>query len=675
MKTFFIGFFTAFLFTTLNAQKPPVKFGDVTKEELSMTSYDKDSSAAAVILADFGQSSVTYRQNIGFTLDFERITRIKILTKDGLDWGNFTIPLFKRNADDEKLSALKAVTYNLEGGKIVESRLKNDGIFREQYDANWDFVKVTCPNVREGSIVEITYNVNSPFLMNFQDWQFQNTIPTVLSEYRAQIPEYYNYDKYMQGYVPLDVIDETSAQNSIRLTSFERDNSRFATTGSRAVSDQIDYTDRKYRWAANNVPAFKPEPYMASINDYVTKMNFELSYIKYPNEPVKPIMGSWADINKTLQESENFGGELKGNGFLKKVAEEVTAGITSAEEKIAAIANFIKQNVVWDGTQRMFPAPGSSLKKVFEDKKGNSAEINLLLASLLEKAALDVYPVALSTRNHGMLRKTIPVSSQFNYTICLVKANGKSFLLDATEKLLPLGMLPERCLNGEGFAVSKEGFQWIPLESKYKTRTVTAVDLTLNQTGELEGKLKQDCNGYVALNKRKKFLTDGEIEFLKDFVGSHAWDVRSTSITNAKEINNNFTQEHELVVSENMVVAGDMVYVDPFIHTSQKENPFKSEKREYPVDFGSPMEQTFFFKLTLPDNFSIDELPQSKVITMPENAARYIYNIAQNGKEITITSMFHINKSLFNQLEYPSLREFYNQMVAKQTEQIVLKRK
>ena len=675
MKTFYVGLSLVFLFISLSAQKPPVKFGDVTKEELSMTSYDKDSSASAIILADFGQSSITYRQNIGFVLDFERITRIKILTKDGLEWGNFTIPLYKSTSEDEKLAALKAVTYNLEGGKIVESKLKNDGIFREQYDANHEFVKVTCPNVREGSIVEISYNVNSPFLFNFQDWEFQNTIPTVLSEYRAQIPEYFTYDKYMQGYVPLDLNEETSSQNSIRLTSFERDNSRFAVTGSQAVTSQIDYTDKKFRWISNDVPAFKPEPFMASISDYLSKMNFELAYVKFPNEPVKPYMGSWTDINKSLQESDHFGAEIKSNGFLKKIAEEITAGLTSPEEKIAALCNYVKLNMVWDGSQRMYTSSASTLKKVHDEKKGTSAEINLLLASLLDKADLEVYPVAISTRNHGMVRKEIPVSSQFNYVICLVKANEKSFLLDATEKLLPLGMLPERCLNGEGLLVSKEGFRWIPLESKYKTRIITAVDFKLNETGELEGKLKQDCNGYVALSKRKKYFTDGEIEFLKDFVGSHSWDVKSTAITNAKEINNNFTQEHELVVSENMVVAGDMVYLDPFIHASQKENPFKSEKREFPVDFGSPMEQTFFFKLTLPDNYAIDELPQSKVITMPENAARYIYNIAQNGREITITSMFHINKSLFNQLEYPYLREFYNQMVAKQTEQIVLKRK
>jgi hypothetical protein len=121
------------------AQKPPVKFGDVSIDDLKMNRYDKDSSASAVVLADYGESILQYDQNKGFVLHFERITRIKILTKDGLDQGNFSIPLYHDSGNDEKISGLKAVTYNLENGKIVESKLKNDGIFKEKYDANLDF--------------------------------------------------------------------------------------------------------------------------------------------------------------------------------------------------------------------------------------------------------------------------------------------------------------------------------------------------------------------------------------------------------------------------------------------------------------------------------------------------------------------------------------------------------
>lgn len=671
MKALFSVLCIGIFLTTATAQKAPIKFGDISMDEMTMTSYDKDSSAAAVILADYGESTIVFRQNLGFSLDFDRITRIKILTKDGLNWGNFTIPLYKSGSTDEKLTGLKAVTYNLENGKIAESKVRNDGIFKENYDANRDLIKVTCPNVREGSIVEISYKVNSEFMFNFQDWEFQSSIPTIMSEYRAAIPEYFYYDKYTQGYVALSVSDETKVTNSLTISSFDRQGGY--TTQSSHSTDKIDFMEARHRWVANDVPAFKPEPFMTSMQDYISAIKFELASIKYPNEPVKQIMGSWEDINKTFSDNENFGGEIKGNGFLKKIVDEISGGLLSPDDKVAAICNYVKENVIWDGHQRKYPE--LPLRKVLDNKKGNSAEINLLLGSMLEKAGIAVTPVLLSTREHGLLRIATPVSSQFNYVICFARVNEKSYLLDATERLLPTGMLPERCLNGQGFAVSPDGFQWIPLETKFKTRVVTSADFVLSQDGELKGKLKLDRNGYAALNKRKKYLLSGEGEYLKDFVGSHSWEVKSSDIKNAKEIQNNFIEVHDLVVNENMTLAGKMIYLDPFISSSYKNNPFKSEVREYPVDFGSPLEETFFLKLTLPENYMIDELPESKIITMPENGARYIYNVTQSGNQIAITSMFSINKSLFTQLEYPYLREFYNQIVAKQAEQIVLKRK
>ncbi|HEY9489434.1 MAG TPA: transglutaminase domain-containing protein [Chryseosolibacter sp.] len=670
MKALIVSLCLAAIGPSLIAQKPPLKFGDVSKEEILMTTYDKDSTASAVILADYGVSEMLYRQNQGFLLDFERTTRIKILTKEGLSWGNLTVSLYKSGSNDEKLVGLKATTYNWEDGKVVESKVKNDGIFRENHDANWDLVKLTCPNVKEGSVVEITYKISSPFVFNFQDWAFQSSIPTLISEYRARIPEYFNYDKYMQGYTSLNVADETRHPNKIRLTSMERTEGRI--TQSKATMEEIDYQEVRYRWVANEVPAFIPEPYMTSVNDYITKINFELSSVKYPNKPIEQIMGSWSDINKTMAESENFGVQITTNGFLKKIVEEITAATSSEEEKINAITNYVKANVHWDGNQRKFIS--RPLRKVLDDKKGNSADINLLLGSMLEKAGIQVSPVLLSTRDNGLLRMGAPIVSQFNYVICLAQANGKTYLLDATDRLLPIDILPERCLNGQGFAVSKQGFTWVPLVSK-KTREVTSGEFLLKESGEMEGKLKYDCSGYAALESRKKFLLDGEEAYMKDFIGSHSWDVTSSSFINAKEIQNNFSQEHELVVSENMVVAGNVIYIDPFVHSSYKENPFKSEVREYPVDFGSPREQTLFFRLTLPDNYTVDELPQTKVMSMPENGARYTYSIVVNGNQLAVTSMLQINKGLFTQLEYPYLREFYNQVVAKQAEQIVLKRK
>ena len=65
---------------------------------------------------------------------------------------------------------------NLENGKPVESKMKNDAIFREMYSKNIELVKVTLPNVQVGSVIDLTYKVSSTILFNLQDWEFQTTI-------------------------------------------------------------------------------------------------------------------------------------------------------------------------------------------------------------------------------------------------------------------------------------------------------------------------------------------------------------------------------------------------------------------------------------------------------------------------------------------------------------------
>ena len=261
-----------------------------------MTRYEKDSSASAIVLCDFGESSINYNQTSGFVLNFERTTRIKILKKDGLEWADFQIPLYDDGANDEQVSSLKAVTYNLENGKIVATKAKGDGFFKEKFTDNVNLVKVALPNVKVGSVVEITYHITSDFLMNFWDWEFQETIPVVWSEYRASIPEFFNYDKYMQGYIPLDIADEKVVPSSISITTKERgEGGGLRSSQTTFYTDKIDFSEKRFRWVAKDVPAFKSEPFITTYKDYISKINFELAYIKYPNQPIEPVLGSWEE--------------------------------------------------------------------------------------------------------------------------------------------------------------------------------------------------------------------------------------------------------------------------------------------------------------------------------------------------------------------------------------------
>jgi hypothetical protein len=614
------------------AQKSPVKFGEIPMADMTMKTYDKDSSASAVILSDYGEAYITFT-SVNTTLSFERHVRIKILKKDGFDLADVEIPLYHEGSDEERISKLKATTYNLENGKVVETDLSKDGIFKEKSNRNYNLQKFTFPNVKEGSVLEYSYTLVSEFYWIFPDWQFQYEVPVRHSEYWALFPEYFIFQKYMQGYLAPSVYEVKPKNNT-------------------------DFRIDAHHWVMKDVPAFKSEPFITCKSDYTSKINLALSHINVPGQPVREIMGTWQKLNTSLLESEGFGKIVTGSGFLRKKAEEVTAGLTDQQQKVNAIFGYVQK----------------SLKTVFENKKGTAADINLALASMLEKVNIPVDMVLLSTRDHGFVREQYPMTSQFNYAICAVYLGDKLLLLDATDRFLPMGVLPERCLNGQGLIISKTRHGWTPIKPTTKARTVINSELVLNAAGELKGKVKYTHEGYAAREFRQAYFAKGEQEYIKGFLADKAWEVESSEFQNQAEVAQSVNQLHALNINEHATVAGGMIYMNPFVVGQTKENIFKLEAREYPVDFGKPEEKTYLCRVTIPGGFAVEELPKAKVIVLPNNAGRYTYNVSQTGNMLNIVSMLQINKSMFVMDEYPHLREFYSQMVAKQAEQIVLKK-
>ena len=653
----------------VQAQKPPIKFGDVSMEELKMMHYEKDSSAVAVVLADYGESSISYDQSKGFRLKFERLRRVKILSKGGYEWGDFSIPLYTDGLAEEDVISLKAVTYNLENGKIVESKLKNDAIYREAVDIYQKNVKFALANVKEGSVIDISYKISSPFFYYFRNWDFQATIPIIWSEYRVRIPEYFSYKKNFQGYLGVS-INESEPQDKFFNLEYKqrRDND-----GSVAKVDyqKIDYVEDYSRWVVKDAPAFKIEPKMTSYHDYISRVNFELSTIQLPERPMQSFSESWEDLTHDFLANSHFGGVIKGSEFLQEHTEKAIGGKTDAKSKTEAIYHYVKEHIGWNGQYRIFSE--ENLKKIVDAKKGSSAEINLTLVSMLQKAGLNASPVLISTRDHGFVRKENAIAAQFNYVIAAVESEGSYQLLDATDRSLPISLLPERCLNGEGYLVAEGKSGWVKI-SPLKSRYSVSSDFNLSPEGELKGKLLFTHDGYYAQRMRLEFAEKGKEGYLKNMTGTRNWEITSSTFENLEKLREPVKEAHEIQINDQIQVNGDHMYLNPLLVFRTMENPFQSEKRQYPVDFGSPEENLYMTRIAIPKGWMVEETPKPQALVLPGNSAKFVYNISQMGNIISLTCQLVVSKPLFSQDEYLTLRDFYSQVIAKQAEVIVLKK-
>jgi hypothetical protein len=607
-------------FTTITlAQKSPIKFGDVSIEDLQMTTYGEDSTAPAVILFDYGYFN-------GLTLQFTRTLRIKVLKEEGYKWANNSYPTNTK-------SMIKGITSNLENGKIVQEKLKNESIYATRVTEDNYRMRVAMPNVKVGSVVDLQFTFEG--IPGF--WNFQETIPVRYSELVIEEAKNYRFKSNYFGFEPLSLTTPT-------------------------------------RWIARNMKSFKVEPFLSSENNFMTRLEFDildvgsgLGYI--------PVTTSWDAVFKGLLYLDNFGKALVSSAYLEPVAKKIESSATTKLEKLALAHEAIKSVVKWDENESVL-ASNPSLGYLYRMKIGNSADINLMLVQLLKRLDIDVVPVVLSTRENGILSMASPSIEKLNYVIAQATIDGKTYLVDATETYLPYYLLPFRCLNYKGRTAKETGSEWVDLATNRKDKKLIMYDLKMVENNTLEGTITLVSTDYAAFDLRKKYNKFNSLdEYLDDFrKDKPGLLIKESKVDKIDSIYIPVNELYEVSINNKLSTIGNEVYILPMLFDQITENPFKMDSRKYPIDYGYAYEKTVISTFTIPENYSISALPAPCSLKLSGNAATFVFEVSNVGQIIKMTSRFLINKTIILPDEYFNLKEFYNQVIKKQSEPVILKK-
>lgn len=649
------------------------KFGKVSKEELLMKVYEKDSSAEALILFDIGNTKFEYQQDKGFVMEYERHLRLKIFSKDGFGYANFNIDLYNNNGNKEKISSIKAVTYNIEDEKIVKTKLNKSEIFYIEETPRKTISKFTLPQVKENSVIEVTYTIRSDFFYNLQSWNFQHFIPALWSEYWVEIPEYFRYNKIAKGYLPFEINTTNKDSDFITINTKTRTGGFSGPVKTNFESQKIDFKKVIFHFAVKDAPAMKKEAYMLSSKNYLSSIEFELAQIQFPNSQIKNYSSTWESINKELLNHSNFGDQLNNGRYLSEVIENIVSKTQDSKEQISLIHDYIKNNYKWNEYNSIYTS--KNLRKTFNEKTGNSADLNLLLVLMLREAGFKADPVILSTRNHGILNMVHPSVSQMNYVVALVNFEGNNIFIDVTDPYCLPGMLPPRCINDKGRIISNQNSKWININPTNKYQTTYFGNFVINDN-EIKGSVVGKHEGFASYQYRRKYDSfNNEEEFISSIEsnnpGINIEEYQFDNIDNIdKPVQNKFTD----FVIESFDNFGNTIYFNPISIDRIEENPFKLDERKYPIDYNYLYNQKYIFSYVIPEGYTVDEIPKSEQFSMPENGAKYKYLISTNKNQIQITIQFDINKRQFLPDDYQYLKEFYNLIIAKEKEQIVLKK-
>lgn len=652
-----------------SVQKPPVKYGDVSEKDFSNKAYSIDNNANAVVIADIGSSNIEGNNKGWFSLVFKRYKRVHVLNKNGYDEANVSIDLYTSGSSsggEEQLDKVRAVTYNLENGKVVETKLDvKTSVFKDKLSKNWFVKKFTLPNVKEGSIIEYEYSITSDFLRNLHPWEFQGSYPCLWSEYNLSLPAFLGYVFLTQGYKTYDIQQNSSRNEEFRLS----DNSGAGASERYAISSLV--TD--YRWVIKDVPALKEESYTSTINNHIAKIEFQLSEYRQPLT-YQNVMGTWTKLAEDLLKSEDFGQQLnKDNGWMNDISSPLVKGIGSKQEQAKKIFEYVRDHFTCtDHSEKWLD---QSLKNLVKSKNGSVSEINLLLTGLLKHENIDADPVILSTRSHGYTFPLYPILDKFNYVICRAIIDGKNYYLDASEPRLGFGHLPLRCYNGHARVIN-ESAEAIELSPDSITeRKFTSVFVSNDEKGNLIGGIMQSPGYYESIDLRDRIKEKGQDQLIKDIkkaFGSEI-EIKNPRIDSLDKYDYNLGLNYDFDLK---LGKEDILYVNPMFGEGYKENPFKSAERLYPVEMPFDINETYNLQFEVPAGYAIDELPKSVMVKLNEESdGIFEYRISESGGHISFRSTIKFKRAYFLPEEYESLREFFNLIVKKQNEQIVFKKK
>lgn len=635
----------------LVAQEPE-KFGELTAFQKELTSYENDSTMSAIYLYEYGDNYFEIRDDYIWLIT-KYHAKIKILDREGFNYAKVEIPLYRSKNRKEKLVKIKALTHNNDAKTYVNK----SEFFEEEVSEKWTQTKFTFPNIQEGSVIEYEYEMQSPFFFNFTGWSFQSEIPKLHSEFNAKIPGNWFYNRSLKGALTLDVNEATIEKAC------------FDFPGAQSPSDC-----ESLKYVMKNVPAFKDsEEYMLSSNNYKSKIEFELSQYKNFYGGTEKYTKSWEDVDREFKTDNDIGSQLRKKNFFEKNVDQklLTQGDTLTRAK--AIYNFVKDHFTWNKEFGIWH--DNKVKKAFDEKKGNVAEINIALLNLLNAAEIKANMMVMATRERGLPKKTHPVMNDFNYIIAKVDIGGKTYLLDATDKYMPFGMLPYRCLNYYGRVMDFENESyWFDISPEPANTQMLRAQMVLDPENEkLSGVFDLINTGYMKVSQDKLLATTNKVDYLDNLEQEISDDFHIVSHEKKEEYSNEKRLAERFEFEIENLIQGGKIYLNPFVIKFFDKNPFVSTKRHYPIDFGYNMKYQYLLNVKIPDGYKLKSLPQDKNLILPGNGGIFKMNLSTdvNGG-IALYFLFQLNSAHFASEHYDELKNIFAEAVSGQNQSFIV---
>jgi hypothetical protein len=576
---------------------------------------------------------------------FSVYRRIRIFTPEGKSWGDVDIPVMDEN---QKIDELRGRTILPDGKEIEldENRVHEKEVFRS------DGLKVkqksfSLPGIVEGCIIEYYFKLKLSGPAS--TWYIQKGIPVLRGEmvwelrhqsgFFSQLlnPTESIYNKITQKYVPnflwLNLKNPGTADNVMHENDLDA-----------------------IRFAINNVPPYKEEPYSRFESGLIGQLKY---YYGSPNDPTS----YWRE--RSVKEMEGLKDFLNDNDRLKPVLESFPTS-ASQEEKITLAYDWITKHIknisYYESAKKH--DKNDNVNDVLQHGYANISQIDLVFYAMLKQMDINARIVFAMNRREGEFHKDAKYW-QFEGPVIIVPGAGDSMRCYCPGLAnQPPGVVPWYYEGSQGFVLGDSVNMFVTLPSIRPDyhREIETFTLRLNDDNLLQGTFADQMNGSGARTLRmgaieasSKEQTDEARKALeREFPKAEIDSISLKGIDNLAlpaEVDCSL----KLPTPEQRI--GTTIMIKPFADVEVMGNPFRASTREHIIDFGHAKNYTQVMKITLPAGCHVDGLPSDTAYSNEAGSARISFAAAQG--VVTIQRNYVVTSIYFPPSSYEQIRKIF----------------
>lgn len=429
---------------------------------------------------------------------------------------------------------------------------------------------------------------------------------------------------------------------------------------------------KQYKWELSNFAPVTKEyasPAWKKIVPYILIAPSQFEIEDYAGN-----MSDWAELGKFVYALTKGKDVLPDN--VKQKVHQLTDGLSTKEEKVQALYNFLQNNTHYISIQlgiggwRPFDAAYVS-SKAYGDCKALS---NYMVSLLKEAGILSYYTLVQAGDDEDDIITEFP-SQQFNHVITCIPNGKDTIWLECTSQTEVPGYMGEFTGNRHALLITEQGGKLVSTptysyKENVKQRTITAsVDEEGHLTAQVRTNYKAIARDYI--HQVIHGLSNDKIkEYLKDRIDLPSFEIKQFSYKENRSLLPSIDETVDLVADHYASISGKRIFIVPNLISKGRTRLEATEERKYDVELSSESTSMDSVEITIPAGYRLESLaPDTKLET---KFGKYSASVRMDGNKIRYFRRFEQYSGHYPAKEYAELAKFYDQIFKADRSRVVL---